>query len=304
MRRLFIRILSIDPPWGDEDAGHRHFGLAYVDLADPGGEVTILALPSAPGKFLKFIEYVRDCLGVFDLILLDQPIGGGGGEGWQSRYRPVERAFGNSGWAQGALGKFQCPRFQPGGLFAEAGVTRAKACLEAFGAPGGIVVESFPQLSIPSLLVFAGANGIGFGAIQRLKSHKAGALASTAQDQLVRIFEAWTGRRVQSVDPGGAGGGRSDAVDAMLALLPALEWAAPSPARGEVWSLPLWLNALEPRSTPLPSLVNKSCRPEARARWASSLLPMKAGPPGVRTDGLISMDIPGWLPPVAPARWL
>ena len=299
-----IRILSIDPPWGDEDTGRKHFGLAAVDASDPGGEVTIGALPAAHGRFLETIGQVRDRLGVFDLVLLDQPIGGGGGPDWQSRYRPVERAFGNSAWAQGALGRFQCPRFQPGGLFAEAGLARAKACLEALGAPGGIVVESFPQLTIPSLLVFAGAVGIDFGAIQRLKSHKAGPEASAAQDQLVRIFEAWSGRTVHSAGLGRDARGRSDAVDALLALLPALEWAAPSPARGEAWSLPLWLNALDPGPALLPTLACKHRRPEARARWASPLIPAEAGSPGIRTDGLISMAIPGWLPPAAPARRL
>lgn len=299
-----IRILSIDPPWGDEDAGHKHFSLAAVDAGAPAGGVTILALPAAHDRFLENIGHVRDRLGVFDLVLLDQPIGGGGGAGWPSRYRPVERAFGNSAWAEGALGRFQCPRFQPGGPFAEAGLARAKDCLKTLVAPGGIVVESFPQLSIPSLLVFARSNGIGFGAIQRLKSHKAGAEASAAQDQLVRIFEAWSGRTVHSPDPGGKARGRSDAVDALLALLPGLEWAAPSPDRGEAWSLPLWLNAMDPGLVLLPSLASKTSRPAARARWASPLIPKEASPPGIRTDGLISMAIPGWLPSDAPARRL
>jgi hypothetical protein len=298
-----MRILSIDLPWGNAGAGRKHFGLAAVDAGKPGGEVALVALPAAPNGFLESIGLIQNLLGAFDLVLLDQPIGGGGGAGWHSMYRPVERAFGNSAWAHGGLGRFQCPRFQPGGPLAEAGLRRAEVCLDALTAQGGIVMESFPQLSIPSLLAFAGNAGIVFGAIHGLKSHKAGADASTAQGQLVRIFKEWTGRTVRLARPGSKAG-RADAVDALLALLPALEWAAPNPARSEAWSLPLWLNALNPESTPLPSQVGRRLRLEARARWASPLIPMEPGTPGIRTDGLISMAVPGWLPAAAPARRL
>jgi hypothetical protein len=302
-----MRILSIDLPWGSGSGRAKFFGFAASDTRTPGGDIDLFSWRACGGAITAEWDRVHSLWGKFDLILLDQPIGG---ESFPpSAYRAVERACTNSALARSDTAEFRCPKFQPGAAQANEGLRRAESAISVLGKPTAIVIESFPQLSIPSLLAFARERGIPSDAIQGLKSHKLrGALGRTAQDQLVRILAEWTGRKV-TFSPGSNGAleGRPDMVDAMLGLLPILEWAGPRPrlnTQEESWRIPVWLNGFAPSQIPLPSAVKKSLRPAQRARWVSQLLPDAVGGPGIRSDGVISMNLPGWAEPAAVSRSL
>lgn len=278
-----MRILSIDLPWS---ATKGQFGFAWLDTACRSPTVTTCFLPNAPQTFAAFA-----CQhGKFDVILIDQPIGAGSGTG----YRAVERAFCNSSFVQNGPHRIQAPRFQPGAPHAAAGLQKAHAAGNDLGTATCVIVESFPQLSIPSLLTFATTNALAIGAVTRLAQHKGTGLAA---QQLVGAFSAWTNTNVT----GPASTGQPDAVDAMLALLPLLEVLNPS---NHATAAPIWLHAVGPHGAPHPSTINRRSKAAARAAWTSALNQRQVGQAGVRSDGLLGLILPGWLPPTGPPRAL
>jgi hypothetical protein len=287
-----MRILSIDLPWGGAGRTTKHYGFAAVDSDLADGTLDVLVRPADGQKESEMWTWLRDQWGTFDLVLMDHPLGGAHRD--HPHYRPVERAFGNSTWCTSEGHRIQCPRFQGGAPHGEAGLVRARQCASQMQPSGGICVESFPQLSVPALLAYAQKCQIRSQAIQSLASHKLGPVEErrTAQGQLVELLEKWTKRKVAGLE--GVNRGRGDAVDALLALLPALEWAAPEPSHEDTWGTPVWLNNFDPGALQLPSQVAKGIRIGQRAQWASPLRRREVGDPGIRTDGILSLNLPGW----------
>lgn len=292
-----MHVLSIDLPW----SGAGVFGFAHVDLANPGAAIAACEVPvTQQGVDEVFGAYGRQH-GQFDLILLDHPIGKEtpGARG----YRPVERAASNSAFA--GRRRIQCPRFQPGAEHMAAGLATARRVEAILGSPRAVVVESFPQLSVPSLLEFAETEGLPSGGIHRLNAHKTGAADArgSAQRELLGAFERWTGRRVVGLPPTSTGG---DGLDAVIGLLPAtvLLDAAHQRAGSTSWAEVVRLHDWPLGTHPLPGEVARSLKAEARARWMSPLAAGRVGAPGIRADGVLSMRLPGWAAPAGEERVL
>lgn len=297
-----MKVLSLDLPWGSGEVRRKFLGVSWADLAQDRNEVFAESHPATDLALSHTIQRVGERLGRFDLILLDQPIGGVGEDG--SKYRDVERTFTNSTFFQTGAGRVQCPKFQPGAPHAKSGLERAALCRGLVGTERCVVLESFPHLSIPSLVEHCGANQLPRGALLGLTRHKTGHDAQHAQAQLLSAFSHWTGRDVIGLDRIPSAAGRADALDAILALLPVLEWAAGSP-RDEPWSQPVWLNNPVGPGSPLPSQY-KSAEPKMhrRAGRVSPLQRKAVGPPGIRSDGLLGLNLPGWLPATGTERAL
>jgi hypothetical protein len=292
-----MRVLSIDLPW----SGAGVFGFAYADVADPGGPVVASELPEQEREVEDVFAGFGHEQGRFDLILLDHPIGEAAGR--TKGYRPVERAVSNSAFA--GRRRIQCPRFQPGAEHMAAGLTMARAAQAILGTPRAVVVESFPQLSVPALLQFAEQKGLPSNGIYRLNAHKTGAAdaRSRAQREMLGAFERWTGWVVEGLPPSSRGG---DGLDAVIGLLPALQLlnVAKGPVSSSAWTEVVWLHDWPLGTHPLPGEAGRVLKAEARSRWMSPLAKGVVGQTGVRVDGLISMRLPGWLAPAAEERIL
>lgn len=288
-----MRVLSIDLPWAAADG---RFGFAWVDTEIAARSVNTLVLQGAAANALDVFSRLATLHGQFDVVLIDQPVGGAsnGGNG----YRNVERAFANSSKVTNGDDVIQAPRFQPGARHAAGGLARAQDARVALGTAACVVVESFPQLSIPPLIHFSNEHDRPIGAVTRLKQHKeAGPARLAAAQQLVGAFSSWT----EAVVHGPAFDGQPDAVDAMLALLPLLEVVAPSDGPA---AAPVWLHAAAPNGAPPPWDVPPAHRAHTRAAWMSPLLSGQVGAAGVRSDGLLALALPGWLPAAGPERLL
>lgn len=283
-----MRLLSIDLPWS---ASAGHFGFAWVDLAQNRPASTAVVAGGASCAAPIFVNFARQN-GHFDLVLIDKPIGPGrAGTG----YRPVERACGNSSFVTNNGTRIQGPRFQPGAAYVASGFTIAQSA-SVLGRQSTVFVESFPQLSILPMIGFLIQRQQPHNALDRVAAHKQGRAASDAARQLVAGFRAWTNRAVT----GPATSGQPDAIDALLALLPAFEVLAPSSGR----YAPCWLCCQPPGPPPLPSAAVRALRPGVRAQWVSPMIRGQLGSPGIRVDGILSLEQPGWLAAAAPRRVL
>lgn len=291
-RRARMRIVSIDLPW----SANGTFGFA---LADADAEsILIEERAGCPAEAPAVFEGLRDRHGLFDVVLVDQPIDTlATGKG----YRTVERAFGNSAFVAAAGRRIQCPRFQPGAAHGASGWAVARLVQRTLATERGVVVEAFPQLSVPALLLFGAWKGLLDGSVVALNSHKVGArdARARAQRQLLALLSAWTWRRVS-----GAAG--ADGVDAALALLPALQGLAPAPLLDAPasWTDAVWLHSTPPGEPPPPWRVPRKQRMASRAEWMSRIARGDAGAPGIRRDGILAMRLPGWPEPGAPERRL
>jgi hypothetical protein len=214
-----MRILSVDVPWSAKN----YLGLAWTESTDPEARIEARFLKAESPEVLEraegWTEVFESLGGHCDLILLDQPIGMLHPVWKTDAYRPVERAWGNRFFHPAKSGpRIQFPRFQPGTRHCEPGRRRAGAVVEAMGT-GAVVLESFPQLSIPVLLNWNKSRRKS-DAVARLASHKAGRLAEKerAQLQLLHLVSAFCGRQinVQVAELGSAGA--ADMVDAALGL--------------------------------------------------------------------------------------
>lgn len=288
-----MRILSIDLPWS---AAMGWYGFAWIDPDSSSLTVntTVVAGPAAHARQI-FQDFASEH-GRFDLILIDQPIGAclPGSTGC----RDVEKAFGNSAFVMNGDIRLQAPRFQPGAPYADLGLRNAGIAIDHLGTLACVVVESFPQLSVLPLIAYARAQNLAIDAVNKLGRHKArGPLALRAAQQLLATFRQWTRTTVT----GPASSGQADALDAMLALLPALEVALPS---GQTIAAPVWLHASGPNGVVHPSSLPAKLRASARAAWMSPLLTKQLGPSGIRSDGLFGITLPGWLPAAGPMRAL
>jgi hypothetical protein len=233
--------------------------------------------------------------GRFFVVLVDQPIGDTAGI--PKSYRDVERAFTNSTRILNAKTVIQAPKFQPGAEHAARGLEQARAALRLLGHAQTRVIESFPQLSVLPLVAFAIQASLPTDAVTGLAAHKSGRLPTVAARQLVDAFCAWSGRLVL----GPAREGHPDAVDALLALLPALDVPAPT---NRVTPPPVWLHAAPPGAPAHPSTVRRRLKADARAQWMSRLTPQALGPVGIRTDGILALQQPGWPSPAGDPRAL
>lgn len=286
-----MRLLSIDLPWSSANG---RFGFAWLETGLRSLKVTTFVVDNAAANAMQtFVDFEKRH-GRFDAVLIDQPIDSPNGS---TGYREVERAFGNSSFVANGPIRIQAPRFQPGAAHASRGLANAEAASLVLGTPSCIVVESFPQLSIPPLIAFSTALNLPIQAVTRLKQHKVrGVGASAAGQQLVAAFSTWTNTTVT----GAASNGEPDAIDALLALLPLLEVVAPS---GRGTALPVWLHAVAP-GAPHPSTVRQRMKSGARAKWMSPLQTYRVGSAGVRSDGLLALTLPGWADAAGPVRVL
>jgi hypothetical protein len=288
-----MRIVSIDLPWSADGT----FGFALTD-AD-AGSITIEEHAGCPADAPAVFGRVRDRYGLFDVVLLDQPIDPiATGTG----YRAVERAFGNSAFVAASGRRIQCPRFQPGAAHGADGWNVARLVQRTLATERGVVVEAFPQLSVPALLLFGAWKGLLDGSVVALNSHKVGVrdARARAQRQLLALLSAWTSRGVSGAAAG------ADGVDAALALLPALQGLAPAPRVGApaTWADAVWLHSTPPGDPPAPWRVARRHRMASRAAWMSRLSRRVIGAAGIRRDGILAMRLPGWPEPGAPERRL
>jgi hypothetical protein len=211
-----MRILSIDLPWSSKSGT---YGFAWVDLAASTDAVVSTVQQGSASESHKILEVFASKHGSFDVVLIDQPIGLAPPPP-KSAYRDVERAFGNSSFVNNGAQRIQFPRFQPGAAHVAHGLANAECAKSVFGNAKTVIVEVFPQLSIPPLIRFSQQNAIEIHDVTRPGSHKQnGVPGRTAGFQLIRAFSEWTELAVV----GAAQDGQPDAVDAVLALLPALE---------------------------------------------------------------------------------
>jgi hypothetical protein len=277
-----MKILSIDLPWSSSSGT---YGFAWLDSSASARAVATAVQEGPASEAERVLSTFASRHGTFDLILVDQPIGGAGVA--TAGYRPVERAFGNSAFLTNGTRRIQAPRFQPGAPHAANGLTRALLAAHILGDRSAVVVESFPQLSILPLVDHALRSGRRLEAVSGLATHKKGGpLAREAGRQLAGSFIACTSTPVA----GPAMEGHPDAVDALVALLPALAVLSPMPDG----PAPCWLHSTPPGRPAHPSEVSRSGKSAARALWMSPLLPGRIGPPGVRSDGILSLRLPGW----------
>lgn len=287
-----MRVLSIDLPWSSSKG---NFGFAWIDLPS-STHIDTSFQPGGAAVAPQIFAALARLHGQFDLILVDQPIGGAGTK--SAGYRDVERAFANSTFVANGNRSIQAPRFQPGAPHAVRGLGVAGAARRSLGATSTVVVESFPQLSIPPLVTFATQRGLAVSAVVKLAAHKQpGPSRARAALQLVNAFRSWTG--ITAIGPGNIG--QDDAVDALLAILPIWEIFTPA---GQGTGSPVWLHAYPPGGPRHPSSVSRSKRASARARWLSPLTLRRIGAPGIRSDGLVSLRLPGWPAPAGPQRTL
>lgn len=286
-----MRLLSIDLPWSADGV----FGIALAD--SDGGTITIEEHRGCAADAPAVFQGVRKRHGAFDVVLLDQPIdtiATGAG------YRAVERAFGNSAFVVASGRRIQCPRFQPGAAHGGNGWDVARLLQRTLATDRGVVVEAFPQLSVPVLLLFGSWRRSLDGSVVALNSHKVGARSARAraQRQLVDLLSAWTSRSVSASGP--------DGLDAALALLPALECIASTPLvrAPSTWTEVVWLHSAPPHDPPPPWLVPRAGRMASRAAWMSRISRGAVGAPGIRSDGILAMRLPGWPDPTLRERLL
>ncbi len=164
-------------------------------------------------------------IGKFDLILFDQPLGDEvRDEQNPSHFRHVEKTWTNKfrdTWKNDAV--VQWPRFQAGKQAQGKGIERARAVQKLFGTAGVVIVESFPQLVLPFLMMQPSASAAT--AVVKLASHKKGPEAGLARQQLATLVHDATGCSLQPGLDAWASAGAADAMDAVLGLLPGIDWA-------------------------------------------------------------------------------
>lgn len=214
-----MRILSIDLPWGEKP--NRHVGFAWYDEAFPQA---IEVRSYATGGPDPFAGAPTD-IGTFDLILIDQPLGDLDDRPEQpSSFRRVEKTWTNKvrkQWANGEM--VQWPRFQAGKNAQDAGLKRAEMARQLFGHASTVVVESFPQLVVPYLMTQPRAAAAN--AVVKLASHKKGPESAVAREQLAELVSSSAGCQLQPPTSSWAKSGAADAMDAVLGLLPGIDWS-------------------------------------------------------------------------------